>query len=283
MSSTVRSCPPSRLLRIGFTLIELLVVIAIIAILAAILFPVFAQAREKARMTACLSNMKQLGLGMQLYAQDYDDTFAYAANYDITPASARPIWPAMIQPYVKNEGVFRCPSAGNDAYSTNWNARCYPSIGFTGQMAFGSTYAPGAEYFPDTVPMSYIEESARTPFFADTPNADVSTEACTASTTKNRSYVFDACVGGSKVNATDPRLSTPLVADVDLVKKLGGTLAAGQLKPVFARHHARGDNSGRTTILLADGHAKTYSASQILDQDKGANLLWRFRGCPTAP
>ncbi len=61
--------------RAGFTLIELLVVIAIIAILAAILFPVFAQARERARMTACLSNCKQLGFGLAMYGQDYDETY----------------------------------------------------------------------------------------------------------------------------------------------------------------------------------------------------------------
>src|SRR5437016_5406048 len=63
--------------RRGFTLIELLVVIAIIAILAAILFPVFAQARERARMSACLSNMRQIGTGMMMYAQDYDETLPH--------------------------------------------------------------------------------------------------------------------------------------------------------------------------------------------------------------
>ena len=70
--------------RRGFTLIELLVVIAIIAILAAILFPVFAQAREKARQTACLSNLKQVGTGLQMYSQDYDE--AYSGFYKNSPS-----------------------------------------------------------------------------------------------------------------------------------------------------------------------------------------------------
>ena len=91
--------------RNGFTLIELLVVIAIIAILAAILFPVFARARENARKSTCQSNLKQLGLGLQQYMQDYDETCHQHRN----PASTYG-WMALLQPYVKNTGIFLCPS-----------------------------------------------------------------------------------------------------------------------------------------------------------------------------
>ncbi len=120
----------------GFTLIELLVVIAIIAILAAILFPVFARARERARQTACLSNAKQMGLAVMMYAQDYDEVY---------PARQRPLehpfeingythssailWYAAIWPYFVNTDIFNCPSArdvvwrgqytGNTRYGIN--------------------------------------------------------------------------------------------------------------------------------------------------------------------
>ncbi|MGC4046069.1 MAG: DUF1559 domain-containing protein [Armatimonas sp.] len=97
----------------AFTLIELLVVIAIIAILAAILFPVFAQAREKARQTACLSNIKQLGLGLMMYAQDYDELMptAFAAVTPINGGGANAIpYENQILPYLKNEQISGCPS-----------------------------------------------------------------------------------------------------------------------------------------------------------------------------
>src|ERR1700712_4301073 len=86
----------------GFTLIELLVVIAIIAILAAILFPVFAKAREKARQTACISNMKQMGLGFMMYVQDNDEAFPSSAYYGYG-------WGGKIYPYVKSKPVYTCP------------------------------------------------------------------------------------------------------------------------------------------------------------------------------
>src|SRR5437868_10369237 len=87
----------------GFTLIELLVVIAIIAILAAILFPVFAQAREKARAISCLSNLKQAGLALSMYTQDYDET-------TLPQRTGAGYWYVTIQAYVKNWNMMVCPS-----------------------------------------------------------------------------------------------------------------------------------------------------------------------------
>jgi prepilin-type N-terminal cleavage/methylation domain-containing protein/prepilin-type processing-associated H-X9-DG protein len=101
----------------GFTLIELLVVIAIIAILAAILFPVFAQAREKARQTACLSNTKQLALGVYMYAQDYDETLP-VAGYN---QQCRGRWQWQIYPYVKNEQMFTCPNIAQQPWKATIN------------------------------------------------------------------------------------------------------------------------------------------------------------------
>lgn len=93
----------------GFTLIELLVVIAIIAILAAILFPVFAQAREKARSASCVSNLKQMSTAVLMYAQDFDEIYPIGVQDDWNMS-----WPVKVQPYVKNIGVFRCPSDGTN-------------------------------------------------------------------------------------------------------------------------------------------------------------------------
>ena len=100
----------------GFTLIELLVVIAIIAILAAILFPVFAQAREQARMSTCLSNFKQMGLGVKMYLDDWDETYPMnriwqnKGGSECNGKGKMITWKHETQPYVKNTGVFKCPS-----------------------------------------------------------------------------------------------------------------------------------------------------------------------------
>ncbi|GAB4462668.1 MAG: hypothetical protein OHK0029_29920 [Armatimonadaceae bacterium] len=105
--------------RNAFTLIELLVVIAIIAILAAILFPVFAQAREKARQASCLSNMKQMALAVLMYAQDYDEANPMASGYAGQSNWWDASWVTMTQPYIKNIGIFRCPS-DSAALTTGW-------------------------------------------------------------------------------------------------------------------------------------------------------------------
>jgi prepilin-type N-terminal cleavage/methylation domain-containing protein/prepilin-type processing-associated H-X9-DG protein len=102
--------------RPGFTLIELLVVIAIIAILAAILFPVFAQAREKARQASCLSNLKQIGSALQMYVHDYDEVYPPAYYYGDPLASGSldstgiAQWSGFCQPYIKDNHIFVCPS-----------------------------------------------------------------------------------------------------------------------------------------------------------------------------
>ena len=105
----------------GFTLIELLVVIAIIAILAAILFPVFAQAREKARASSCMSNNKQIALAFSMYKQDYDETYAPAID-----TVSGLWWEQMVGPYIKGSnvgGILTCPSASSRAwaYGMNWS------------------------------------------------------------------------------------------------------------------------------------------------------------------
>jgi prepilin-type N-terminal cleavage/methylation domain-containing protein/prepilin-type processing-associated H-X9-DG protein len=136
----------------AFTLIELLVVIAIIAILAAILFPVFARARENARRASCQSNLKQIGLGMMMYTQDYDERYPMA-EWTTSPA-VDGAWPVLLQPYLKSVQIFHCPSDSADEgssyilnnYFENWPEASVDSPSTTlmiteGQLFTGGTYS----------------------------------------------------------------------------------------------------------------------------------------------
>ena len=149
-------------MRRGFTLIELLVVIAIIAILAAILFPVFARAREKARQASCLSNTKQISLGILMYAQDYDETMvpdAVAVYHFISPdgtpidiaPQAAMLWMYLTYPYVKNVQIYKCPS-----YSDAWSATSYD-----GNCGYGKNSYLG------TISMARIDQPAGTILLCD--------------------------------------------------------------------------------------------------------------------
>jgi len=115
--------------RHGFTLIELLVVIAIIAILAAILFPVFAKAREKARQSSCSSNLKQIALGVIQYSQDYDEKFPPALTG--TPPAAFYMLNEVLAPYIKNDQIWQCPSKKD---SVNLSAIGKMSLGYSADV-----------------------------------------------------------------------------------------------------------------------------------------------------
>jgi prepilin-type N-terminal cleavage/methylation domain-containing protein/prepilin-type processing-associated H-X9-DG protein len=165
--------------RLGFTLIELLVVIAIIAILAAILFPVFAQAREKARAISSLSNLKQIGTSIHMYIQDYDEMFPMGVPDDWNGS-----WPTAVQPYVKNIQIFRCPSDGNMTqidWTVGWGGVpiSYTANGATGWLGssngcFGVLCMTQASWLSPTVQaLAAVGRPADTVMLTEKHNSDV--------------------------------------------------------------------------------------------------------------
>jgi prepilin-type N-terminal cleavage/methylation domain-containing protein len=147
--------------RRAFTLIELLVVIAIIALLAAILFPVFARAREKARSASCLSNLKQVGVAITMYVTDNE---GYPMHSSLSSVSPRTRWPDYIFPYVKNEKVFNCPSAPMDVFRKPWSHNLQS---FYGGYGFNYQYL-GNNRFPFSAPDAAVLVPAATIAIADT-------------------------------------------------------------------------------------------------------------------
>ena len=214
----------SRITR-GFTLIELLVVIAIIAILAAILFPVFARARENARRASCQSNLKQLGLGIMQYTQDYDEKMP-ATTYAYTlPGNLPSSWDLTVQPYVKSTQVLTCPS---DVTSPTMNLpaygnmkRSYSISRYMWDVAWDQWSGPG-------VALARIEAPALTVLLAERSACPVTTDVST----------WGYC---GESQSTD-----------NWASETGGAFFEPSVPVGTGGRHL-----GTTNILYADGHVKS--------------------------
>ncbi|BDI30459.1 hypothetical protein CCAX7_25100 [Capsulimonas corticalis] len=233
----------------AFTLIELLVVIAIIAILAAILFPVFAKAREKARQTACSSNLKQLGLATMQYNQDYDEKFPASNWYGSG-------WESRLFPYVKSPGVFVCPDDGT------------PQTGTPTGTAYPISYAENA------VIAGYGGATASSnPYGNYTGGCPLSVMAAPASTVMLYECQGQQILIGNPMEGVGdilPRGDTGIA-----IGPTGANACATYGKqpswevPLAANRHDA--TSFLNPYLMADGHVKALRVTQVGDPCGGSN------------
>lgn len=269
----------------AFTLIELLVVIAIIAILAAILFPVFSRAKDAAKATAGIAQMRQLAAGVMMYAGDYDDYPVPSTNYDAPISDPNRIWTVPILPYLKNKEILIAPGANTSQYATDWNTRQRQSVGYNDVMAISSLVGNtadricndgevrfGCSAFWNAASFGQMEETARIGLFANTPHGNGG---------KYRGFVFGADNGTvyrpDYTSFTSLDQAVPLASGEDLVQVMGNAplnLQASELKPIIGRYNKAGKD-GRTPVVFADGHTKSVLASQIANGSSG--IIWRFR------
>jgi prepilin-type N-terminal cleavage/methylation domain-containing protein/prepilin-type processing-associated H-X9-DG protein len=234
--------PRNRTEKAGFTLIELLIVIAIIGILAAILFPVFARARENARRASCQSNLKQLGLGLLQYTQDYDERLPIGHN-------GGPAWSGSLYPYVKSTQVFTCPSdstkpaGGRTVISYSYSVTAARLDGWGAAGALVKFTEP-----PKTV-LLFESSNTTTDVAADEAAQCASGYPSTAGTGMSGSSGLVTCTGAATV-AFNPHYSTGYLA--------GRVPTATAVWDGPDGRHLTGSN-----FLLADGHVKWYKPDQV--------------------